>query len=139
MTPTISLVIGLVVGGVFAAIIFFLSKRGSGTTAGSEIQAELIRRLETLDRGLRDEFSRNREEGATVAKNQREELTKSLEGVRSIVDLRLKKKKTNTKKKKKKKSQATVDEKLQGTLETRVGESFKLVSDRLEQVHKGLG
>src|SRR5260370_33766140 len=34
---------------------------------------------------------------------------------------------------------ATVDEKLQGTLERRLGESFKLVSDRLEQVHKGLG
>ncbi|WP_310551586.1 DNA recombination protein RmuC [Paenibacillus glufosinatiresistens] len=34
---------------------------------------------------------------------------------------------------------ATVDEKLQHTLETRLGESFKLVSDRLEQVHKGLG
>jgi len=33
----------------------------------------------------------------------------------------------------------TVDEKLQGTLEKRLGESFKLVSDRLEQVHKGLG
>jgi DNA recombination protein RmuC len=33
----------------------------------------------------------------------------------------------------------TVDEKLQGTLEARLGESFKLVSDRLEQVHKGLG
>lgn len=33
----------------------------------------------------------------------------------------------------------TVDEKLQGALEKRLGESFKLVSDRLEQVHKGLG
>jgi DNA recombination protein RmuC len=33
----------------------------------------------------------------------------------------------------------TVDEKLQGTLEKRLGESFKFVSDRLEQVHKGLG
>ncbi len=33
----------------------------------------------------------------------------------------------------------TVDEKLQTTLEKRLGESFKLVSDRLEQVHKGLG
>ena len=33
----------------------------------------------------------------------------------------------------------TVDEKLQGTLEKRLGESFKLVSERLEQVHKGLG
>lgn len=34
---------------------------------------------------------------------------------------------------------ATVDEKLQKTLEARLGESFKLVSERLEAVHKGLG
>ena len=34
---------------------------------------------------------------------------------------------------------ATVDEKLQATLEQRLGASFKLVSDRLEQVHRGLG
>lgn len=33
----------------------------------------------------------------------------------------------------------TVDEKLHETLEKRLGESFKVVSDRLEQVHKGLG
>ncbi len=33
----------------------------------------------------------------------------------------------------------TVDEKLHDTLEKRLGESFKLVSDRLEQVYKGLG
>ena len=33
----------------------------------------------------------------------------------------------------------TVDEKLHATLETRLGESFKLVSERLEQVHRGLG
>jgi DNA recombination protein RmuC len=33
----------------------------------------------------------------------------------------------------------TVEEKLQTTLETRLGESFRLVSERLEQVHKGLG
>lgn len=33
----------------------------------------------------------------------------------------------------------TVDERLQGTLETRLGESFRVVSERLEQVHRGLG
>ncbi len=33
----------------------------------------------------------------------------------------------------------TVDEKLQKTLEDRIGQSFKMVSDRLEQVYKGLG
>jgi DNA recombination protein RmuC len=33
----------------------------------------------------------------------------------------------------------TVDERLQGTLEARLGESFRVVSERLEQVHRGLG
>ncbi|MCU1407212.1 MAG: recombination protein RmuC [Glaciihabitans sp.] len=37
------------------------------------------------------------------------------------------------------KMRETVDEKLQGTLEKRLGESFALVSDRLEQVQRGLG
>jgi DNA recombination protein RmuC len=137
VSPLLYLILGLVGGGLFVAIIFFLSKRG-GTSNGSEVQTELIGRLEMLDRGLRDEFSRNREEGATVAKNQREELNKSLEGVRAIVDLRLKEIQQDNAKQIDR-MRATVDEKLQGTLEKRLGESFKLVSDRLEQVHKGLG
>ena len=37
------------------------------------------------------------------------------------------------------KMRETVDEKLQKTLESRISESFKMVSERLEQVHKGLG
>ncbi|HBV98308.1 MAG: recombinase RmuC [Peptococcaceae bacterium BICA1-7] len=37
------------------------------------------------------------------------------------------------------KMRLTVDEKLHATLEKRLGESFKLVSERLELVHKGLG
>jgi DNA recombination protein RmuC len=37
------------------------------------------------------------------------------------------------------KIRATVEEKLQATLETRLGESFRMVSDRLEQVYRGLG
>ena len=37
------------------------------------------------------------------------------------------------------KMRATVDEKLQSTLEKRLSESFKVVSERLEMVHKGLG
>ena len=37
------------------------------------------------------------------------------------------------------KMRETVDEKLQSTLEKRLGESFKQVGERLEQVHKGLG
>jgi len=139
MSPNIYIILGLAAGGLLAAIIFLVTRRNTGDgNAGSEVQDELIRRLEMLDRGLRDEFSRNREEGASSAKTQREELGKSLEGVRAIVDLRLKELQQDNAKQIDK-MRATVDEKLQGTLEKRLGESFKLVSDRLEQVHKGLG
>ena len=87
---------------------------------------------------LREEMSRGREENATASKTQRDELTASLESVRSIVDVRLKQLQEDNSKQIDK-MRATVDEKLQGTLEKRLGESFKLVSDRLEQVHQGLG
>jgi len=135
MSPLLYLGLGLIAGGLFAAIIFSLRRR---VGSGSDVQTELVKRLEILDRGLRDEFSRNREEGASAAKSHREELGKSLEGVRAIVDLRLKELQQDNAKQIDK-MRATVDEKLQGTLEKRLGESFKLVSDRLEQVHKGLG
>jgi DNA recombination protein RmuC len=98
----------------------------------------MAKRLETIDRSLRDEFSRNREEAGAAAKNQREELARSLEGVRSIVDVRLRQLQDDNAQQIDK-MRATVDEKLQGTLEKRLGESFRLVSERLEQVHQGLG
>src|SRR6266571_4591942 len=134
MTALFYLIIGLTAGALMAGVVFFLARRRSG----SPVQTELVRRLETIDRGLRDEFSRNREEAGAAAKNQREELTKSLESVRSIVDDRLRQLQEDNAKQIDK-MRATVDEKLQGTLEKRLGESFKLVSDRLEQVHQGLG
>jgi DNA recombination protein RmuC len=133
MTALLYLIIGLTAVGLVAAV-FFLARRSSG----SHLQTELVRRLEMIDRGLRDEFSRNREEAGATAKNQREELTKSLESVRSIVDDRLRQLQEDNAKQIDK-MRSTVDEKLQGTLEKRLGESFKLVSDRLEQVHQGLG
>src|SRR5437016_8992187 len=134
MTALLYLIVGLTAGALAAVFVFFLARRSSG----SHLQTELVRRLEMVDRGLRDEFSRNREEAGAAAKNQREELTKSLESVRSIVDDRLRQlKEDNTKQIDKMRS--TVVEKLQGTLEKRLGESFKLVSDQLEQVHQGLG
>src|SRR5258707_8475590 len=134
MGPLLYLAIGLIAGGFIAGVIVLLVRRGSNGGASSE----LVKRLEMVDRSLRDEFSRNREEAGAAAKNQREELTKSLEGVRSIVDLRLTKLQEYNSRQIDK-MRATVDEKLQGTLEKRLGESFKLVSDRLDQVHQGLG
>ncbi|MEP7014628.1 MAG: DNA recombination protein RmuC [Verrucomicrobiota bacterium] len=132
MPPVVYLLLSFFGGVVIVAIIFLITRRGNS------VEEELIKRLEVIDRGLRDEFSRNREEAGSAAKTQREELGKSLEGVRGIVDLRLKQLQEDNAKQIDK-MRATVDEKLQGTLEKRLGESFKLVSDRLEQVHQGLG
>src|SRR6266699_1066512 len=134
MGPLLYLAIGLIAGGFIAGVIVLLVRRGSN---GGE-SSELVKRLEMVDRSLRDEFSRNREEAGAAAKNQREELTKSLENVRSAVDLRLRQLQEDNATQIDK-MRATVDEKLQGTLEKRLGESFKLVSERLEQVHQGLG
>jgi DNA recombination protein RmuC len=132
------LILGLIGGGILIAIIFLLSR---GRTASGELLAkiELLERAqERGERMLREEMTRGREENANAAKSQREELTASLESVRGIVDLRLQElQKDNAQQIER--MRATVDEKLQGTLEKRLGESFKLVSERLEKVHQGLG
>ncbi len=129
---------------------------------------EQLDRSQERDANLyREEFSRNREEAGTAAKAQREELAASLKNVSDStfkwlgeisvslrgqleqvvnqsgkladkVDLRLKELQQDNAQQIEK-MRATVDEKLQGTLERRLGESFQLVSERLERVHQGLG
>jgi DNA recombination protein RmuC len=73
---------------------------------------------------------------------QLKELTDSNQGaldrIRSTFDSRVKELQEGNEKKLDE-MRKTVDEKLHDTLEKRLGESFKLVSDRLEAVHKGLG
>lgn len=63
---------------------------------------------------------------------------KKLEAIRNSVEEKLKEIREDNNKKLEA-IRITVDEKLHDTLEKRLGESFKIVSDRLEQVHKGLG
>lgn len=63
---------------------------------------------------------------------------KKLEAVRVTVEAKLQSLQADNAKQLEQMRQ-TVDEKLQGTLEKRLGESFKHVSERLELVHKGLG
>jgi DNA recombination protein RmuC len=61
-----------------------------------------------------------------------------LADVRTTVESRLAARQAGNEKKLEQ-MRATVDEKLHATLEQRLGESFKQVADRLEQVHRGLG
>lgn len=140
MNPLLYLVLGVASGGLVSAFVLWIARRRQ-----SGVESELVKRLELLDRAqeraermLREEMSRGREETAKSAKTQREELSASLESVRGIVDLRLKQLHEDNSKQIDK-MRATVDEKLQGTLEKRLGEAFKQVGDRLEQVHQGLG
>jgi hypothetical protein len=65
MSPLLYAIIGLIAGGLVVAVFALLARRG---TAGSGVEAELVKRLEMIDRGLRDEFSRNREEAGAAAK-----------------------------------------------------------------------
>jgi DNA recombination protein RmuC len=96
-------------------------------------------------RELRDELRSAREEARLSARELREEVTKSIEAtqasldrVRATLDQRVRELQEGNERKLDE-MRRTVDEKLHDTLEKRLGESFKLVSDRLDTVHKGLG
>ena len=105
--------------------------------------------LERNEKAIKDEFQRNRKESQDTAYKNREELSQSLElfgkrfenntkNIKDTIEKQLKDiREDNTNQLTE--MRKTVDEKLHETLEKRLGESFKQVSDRLEQVHKGLG
>jgi len=139
VNPLFYSLIGLIAGAGIAALCFLVARRGEKDDSELAQRFELFERAqERGERLIREEMARGREENASAAKTQRGELTTSLESVRGIVDQRLKQlQEDNTGQLEK--MRATVDEKLQGTLEKRLSESFKLVSERLEQVHHGLG
>ncbi len=93
---------------------------------------------ESLEPVIREEFRIGREEANQIGKTQEGRLEYRLDKLRQMVESGLDRlQKSNEKKLEQ--MRETVDEKLQGTLEKRLGESFKQVSERLEQVHKGLG
>ncbi len=80
-----------------------------------------------LETRLRDDLTRLQQLQSGDSRALRLEIESRMELIRGILDTRLET------------MRQTVDEKLQSTLESRLGESFRLVSERLEQVHKGLG
>lgn len=98
---------------------------------------------------LRKEMRENRSELAENLKNANDSLDKrmtslgklqaeSLNALGERIEKKLGAIQTNNTEQLEK-MRATVDEKLQSTLEKRLSESFKVVSERLEMVHKGLG
>ena len=104
-------------------------------------QAALERIRTTLAQALQDiaKGTTGQLEGMTVRIDTLTTANQAaMEQVRSVLDARVKALQEGNEKKLEE-MRRTVDEKLHDTLEKRLGESFKLVSDRLEAVHKGLG
>lgn len=122
-----------------AALPVLLLQRRLGTRDAS---AELLQALTAMEKRLGDENVRLRESFERALRESVEaqgrvqleatdrlmsQIRQGLDAMRADNEAKLEK------------IRATVDEKLQTTLENRLGESFKLVSERLELVHKGLG
>ncbi len=106
-----------------------------------ELGASLKASNETLASTLNSlgELQRTQLDGMTLQlKTLAESNEQSIERVRQTVDARVKELQDGNEKKLEE-MRKTVDEKLHTTLEKRLGESFKLVSDRLEAVQRGLG
>jgi DNA recombination protein RmuC len=100
-------------------------------------------------RDVRQEIAHNREEISRAIMHFGDSLQRQIAGltqsnetrfdrIRDTVDVRLRQMQQSNAERLEEMRQ-TVDEKLQGALERRLGESFKIVSERLEQVHAGLG
>lgn len=117
---------------------------------------EMQRSFDRIEKNFREDFRLNREESRIVARDNREELTRSMNEFREAFDRgivsfnNLQREKfanldeqqrflvANTEKRLEE-IRITVDEKLQKTLNDRIGQSFRLVTEQLESVQKGLG
>ncbi len=119
--------------------------RDESRAAGKELREEVSSGLKSST----DTISKTLEAVAKAQQAQLEGMTKqlkeitesnqtALDRIRTTFDARVKELQEGNEKKLDE-MRKTVDEKLHDTLEKRLGESFKLVSDRLEAVHKGLG
>lgn len=117
---TIALLLMALIIAVLAVVIINLVMT---LNSRKETMSSLMSSIETMSRML----SENQKNSAMIQDKRLEDLAAKMdkmtaENIRQLDNIR-----------------ETVDEKLQKTLEERITQSFKTVSDRLEQVHKGLG
>jgi DNA recombination protein RmuC len=115
--------------------------RAAGKELREEVSASLKSTADMLSKTL-EAVGKAQQTDLEGMRRQLKELTESNQGaldrIATTLDARVKALQEGNEKKLDE-MRVTVDEKLHDTLERRLGESFKLVSDRLEAVHKGLG
>ncbi|TMH42992.1 MAG: DNA recombination protein RmuC [Betaproteobacteria bacterium] len=151
MAETLLVIVVLLAVAIIVLQLILLARGGSGASRED---------FERLTRELRGDIADGRREAQDAAQKQRIEVSarfsefsqpllvqmtaltetneQRLREVRNTLESKLKDLQTENASKLDE-MRKTVDEKLHVTLEKRLGESFKQVSDRLEQVHKGLG
>ncbi len=100
----------------------------------SEIDKNIIEKQSTMNKAVSDSMTKMEERIKTLEDSNRTSLLQ----MREVIEKRLDKIRDDNNEKLSK-MQQTVDEKLQKTLEDKMDKSFKVVSERLEQVYKGLG
>ncbi len=136
----------IVIAAVALAVILILITLW---TSVKNKQDMVLRELSRLESSLREEIGRNRDESSRVLKANREELTAGLKGFQETTEMRLDKIRDTVdgrlktlqeeNGRKLEEMRVTVDEKLQASVEKRFNDSFRLISERLDLVHKGLG
>lgn len=150
-----NLVLILLIVIALVLIVVFRYRPGGDAIMLAKMQ-EIISNITAIEKYLRDEFRVNREETSRMTKEGREELRATLKefsesfskNVEAFNNLQREKfgqlqeqqeKLITGTEKKLEEMRVTVDEKLQKTLNERLGQSFELVGKQLESVQKGLG
>ncbi len=136
--------------------LYVLLKGHNRQNETAQLLQEIQRLFDRIEHNFREDFRLNREEGRNTAKDSREELRQSLDefrktfeqGIASFNNLQREKftalddrqqRLIEHTEKRLEEIKQTVDEKLQKTLNERIGQSFRMVSEQLESVQKGLG
>lgn len=148
------ILIGLLI--LLIILVLIRTRKESKTEDFDRILNEMQRSFDRIERNFREDFRLNREESRSMTKDIREELAVSMNDFRqtfekgilsfnqlqhekfSQLDEQQQRMIANTEKRLED-IRVTVDEKLQKTLNERLGQSFRLVSEQLESVQKGLG
>ncbi|MDD5306112.1 MAG: DNA recombination protein RmuC [Deltaproteobacteria bacterium] len=113
MTEALAILSIVLLAVMTALLVALLRRKGQPADAGLLARLDVIEKgLERAERLVREELGRSREETAASARLGREELSKSL---------------------------GDFGGQLRTSVDTRLGESFKQVSERLEMVQRGLG
>ena len=150
----------IIIGGLLIIIVMQILLRPKQLNNNKEdlekLLNEIQRSFDRIEKNFREDFRLNREESRLVAKDNREELAHSMNEFREAFERgidsfnRLQKEKfaalderqqrlVDNTEKRLEEIRVTVDEKLQKTLNDRIGQSFRLVTEQLESVQKGLG